>query len=60
MTRLGEIHAANLHGLNNLSPFEGRATVGGVVTTIVRGQIVVRDSRLVGQPGSGRRLLTAP
>ena len=56
LARAGEIHAADLHGMNNISPFEGRATVGAVVTTIVRGQVVVRDGQLVGQPGWGRNI----
>jgi dihydroorotase len=54
LERAGEIHAADLHGMNNVSPFEGRATVGAVVTTIVRGKVVVRDGALVGDPGWGR------
>jgi dihydroorotase len=59
LERPGEIHAANLHGMNNLSPFEGRATVGAVVTTIVRGRVVVRDGELVGEPGWGKCVVTA-
>lgn len=54
LERLGEIHAAELHGKNNLSPFEGRTTVGAVVATIVRGRTVVRDGTLTGQPGWGQ------
>jgi dihydroorotase len=53
LERPTEIHAADLHGKNNLSPFEGRATIGAVVATIVRGRIVVRDGTLTGQPGWG-------
>ncbi|MEP7360368.1 MAG: dihydroorotase family protein [Chloroflexota bacterium] len=52
--REATIRAADLHGLNNLSPFEGRATIGAVVTTIVRGQVVVRDGALTGAPGTGK------
>jgi dihydroorotase len=58
LERAGEIRAANLHGMNNLSPFEGRATIGAAVTTIVRGRIVVRDGQLVGEPGWGQPLRT--
>jgi dihydroorotase len=58
LERPGEIHAANLHGMNNVSPFEGRATTGAVVTTIVRGKIVVRDGVLTGQPGWGQPVWT--
>ena len=57
LARHGEIHAADLHGMNNLSPFEGRPTVGAVVTTIVRGKIVVRSGLLAGVPGSGRQAI---
>jgi dihydroorotase (multifunctional complex type) len=39
LDRRGTIEAARLHGLNNLSPFEGTATVGGPVVTVVRGRI---------------------
>ncbi len=59
LARAGEIHAADLHGMNNLSPWEGRATMGAVVATIVRGKVVVRDGQLVGQPGWGRPVTTA-
>ncbi len=58
MEKAGEIRAANLHGMNNMSPFEGRATKGAVVTTIVRGRIVVRDGQLVGEPGWGQPVRT--
>ncbi len=58
LARHGEIHAADLHGMNTVSPFEGRATVGAVVTTIVRGKIVVRDGKLVGTPGTGHPVRT--
>jgi dihydroorotase len=58
LARAGEVRAADLHGKNNLSPFEGRATAGAVVTTIVRGKVVVRDGQLVGQPGWGQPVRT--
>jgi dihydroorotase len=57
LERPGEIHAAELHGMNNASPFEGRATVGAVIATIVRGRIVVRDGALVSDPGHGRQVI---
>ncbi len=57
LDRSGAVHAADLHGKNNLSPFEDRATVGAVVATIVRGRIVVRDGKLTGQPGWGQAVL---
>jgi dihydroorotase len=58
LERPGEIHATDLHGMNNISPFEGRATLGAVVTTIVRGHVVVRDGQLVGEPGRGQPVRT--
>jgi dihydroorotase len=42
LDRPGRISAANMHGLNNLSPFEGLATRGAPVATIVRGRIAHR------------------
>jgi dihydroorotase len=59
LDRAGIIRAEDLHGKNNLSPFEGRATRGAVVSTIVRGRIVVRDGELVGDPGWGQPVAAA-
>jgi len=53
-TLAGTIRADALHGKNNLSPFEGRATVGGPVATIVRGRIAMRAGLPAGAPGWGR------
>ncbi len=57
LKRAGTIRAADLHGKNNLSPFKGSQTRGAPVVTIVRGQIVMRDGDLVGQPGWGRPVI---
>ena len=38
----GRIEATRMHGLNNLSPYEGMAIKGAPVATIVRGNVVVR------------------
>lgn len=46
----GTIDAARLHGKNNRNPYEGRHTLGAAVATIVRGEIVMRDGHLVGEP----------
>lgn len=54
LDRAGAIAEAALHGMNNLSPFEGWATLGAAVATIVRGRIVMRDGELLVSPGSGR------
>ncbi len=46
----GVVRESELHGKNNLSPFEGHKTTGAPVATIVRGQIVMREGQLVGRP----------
>lgn len=51
--RAGVIRGAELHARHGLTPFEGRATRGAPVSTIVRGRVVTRDSGLVGAPGWG-------
>ena len=56
LQRSGVVRAAEQHGKNNESPFEGRPTLGGPVATIVRGRVVMRDGELVGGPGWGRRV----
>jgi dihydroorotase len=50
LDRQGVVHAAEMHGLNNLSPFEGTAIRGAAVATIVRGRVVMRDGRLTRPP----------
>ena len=54
----GVIREAELHGKNNINPFEGHKTKGIAVATIVRGRVQMRDGELVGEPGVGR--LIAP
>jgi dihydroorotase len=54
LQRPGVVNATALHGKNNLTPFEGRQTVGGPVATIVRGRVVMRDGALLVEPGWGR------
>jgi dihydroorotase (multifunctional complex type) len=54
LNREGTIRAAELHGKNNATPFEGRPTRGAVVATIVRGRVVMRDGELLASPGWGR------
>ena len=50
LERRGVIQASQMHGKNNHNPFEGHQTRGQAVATIVRGQIVMRDGELVGEP----------
>lgn len=54
MARPGVVRAADLHGKNNATPFDGRQTVGAPVATIVRGHVVMRDGELLAGPGWGR------
>ena len=42
------------------SPFEGMEVTGWPVTTLLRGQTIVRDRSFVGQPGQGRFLVREP
>jgi dihydroorotase len=54
LARKGTIRGADLHGKHPLTPFEGMATTGAPVATVVRGQVVVREGRLLGESGAGR------
>ncbi|MFA6966019.1 dihydropyrimidinase [Bosea sp. (in: a-proteobacteria)] len=42
-----------LHHGSDYTPYEGIQVTGWPVTTILRGQVVVRDGNLVGKPGQG-------
>jgi dihydroorotase (multifunctional complex type) len=53
------IHAAELHGKHQITPFDGTTTAGWPVATIVRGQVVMRDGDIAGRPGSGRFITRA-
>ena len=44
------IAESRLHGKNNLTPFEGHRTRGAAVATILRGQVVMKEGKLVGEP----------
>ncbi len=58
LAREDVIEASRLHGKNNHGPFEGRATRGLAVATIVRGRVVMRDGELVGD-ARGKMVRTA-
>jgi dihydroorotase len=47
LDRPGVIRAAALHGLNNVSPFEGISTRGGPIVTIVHGRVLCRDGMIL-------------
>lgn len=55
-----------LHHGSDYTPYEGIQVTGWPVTTILRGQVLVRDGQLVGKPGQGghvareRSALAAP
>jgi dihydropyrimidinase len=48
------ITAAELHHTSDYTPYEGMAVTGGVVSTLVRGEFVVRDGHFVGRRGFGQ------
>jgi dihydroorotase len=54
-TARGVIRGADLHSeRSRFTPFEGMATVGAPVATIVRGRLVMQDGRVLDAPGWGR------
>lgn len=53
------ISQALMHGGSDYTPYEGISVKGWPVTTIVRGQPVVRDGRLVGDKGFGQHVARA-
>jgi dihydroorotase-like cyclic amidohydrolase len=50
LDREDRIDSTRMHSKNNTNPFDGHATKGGAVATIVRGVIVMHDGELVGEP----------
>jgi dihydroorotase len=50
LNKAGVVRESELHGKNNLTPFEGHKTTANPVATVVRGQIMMRDGELVGEP----------
>jgi len=50
MNKAGVVREAEMHGKNNMNPFEGHETKGAPVATIVRGNFAMRDGELVGDP----------
>jgi dihydroorotase (multifunctional complex type) len=36
------------------TPYHGRGTTGDIVLTMVRGQVTMRDGKVIGEPGSGK------
>src|SRR5216684_5073906 len=54
------LSAADLHSRAGFSPYEGLTVTGKVHTTICRGQVIYRDSAIVGRPGFGRFVKCRP
>jgi allantoinase len=53
----GEIEAERLHSRSRLTPYEGMPVRGLPRVTMVRGEVVAEDGRVVGRPGSGRAVI---
>ena len=54
LNREGRVSAAALHSKSKVTPFDGRPLRGLPVATLVRGKVVARDGKLVGQQGWGK------
>ncbi len=54
------IRGTELQSLGNVTPFEGRQTIGAPVMTILRGMIVARYGHLVARPGIGQPVGQTP
>src|SRR5207253_11366598 len=48
------LSAAELHSRAGFSPYEGLTVTGRLSTTIVRGQVVYQNGKVVGKPDFGR------
>jgi dihydropyrimidinase len=48
--------ASTLHMNTDFCPFEGRRVTGKAKTLLCRGEVVLREFELVGNPGHGRRI----
>ena len=51
-----KVEANDMHSLSGYTPYEGWSIRGKVVSTMVRGEFVVQDGRLVQSPGYGEYL----
>lgn len=51
-----KVDAKNFLSKAKYSPFDGKTFVGRPVMTFVRGQQVARDGKIIGTPGTGRRM----
>ncbi len=53
MKKTGVLRAKNLHSKNKLTPFDGWKVKGMPVYTIVRGNVVMENGKIVGKPIGG-------
>ncbi len=56
----GVIAGEDLHGVAGYSPFEGMQVKGRVVSTLRRGEFLVREGAFVAEPGSGEYVKREP
>ena len=54
MTRRRHLENGQILSKCGWTPYHGRETTGDVVLTMVRGKVVMRDGRVIGEPGWGR------
>ena len=57
LAKAGAIHAERLHSRGRLTPYEGMAVRGLPLLTMVRGEVVAENGKVVGKPGSGRSVI---
>ncbi|MBI2304824.1 MAG: allantoinase AllB [Chloroflexi bacterium] len=50
MSREGMVDSDKLHSKNRITPFNGWKTKGAPVCTIVRGQVVMKEGQITGEP----------
>jgi len=60
MTKKSTVRADELYHISDFSPFEGRDLTGGVKHTILRGNVIIEDGQVVGEPGVGKFVPRAP
>lgn len=54
MKKQVKIHADKLHHISDFTPYEGMEVKGWPVLTMVRGNIVMEEGKIVAEPGFGR------
>ena len=54
LAKRGRVDQREMYSKAKISPFEGWELVGMPVMTILRGQVIMADGRVTGEPGFGR------